>query len=146
MSNPYSPPSNAIRDSIRSSSEVSHAPRIILLWAGLGILFHGLLTLLCLAFSWVPWIIPFRFAQVFVSLVGLVLHAIAFSMTIKHQWRYPQFLKRAGGTPYLLVGVIFFVGSYAVAGSLVRRDETRFQQHLDLLDEIRARPGLDSEQ
>ncbi|MEM9827662.1 MAG: hypothetical protein AAF958_13810 [Planctomycetota bacterium] len=118
-------------------------PTTILLWSIIGILAHGVLALMWLLFSWVPWIIPFRAAQVAISCVGIGLHAFAFPMVITQRWWYPQFLKLGGGTLYLLFGIILFVGSVFLSSALVREDEIHYRQSLDRLEALLVKEGTD---
>lgn len=144
MLNPYSPPMKAVGDvDVAAESARPQIPQSILGWSVLGIVVHGLLALNWAFTSWVPWVIPNLIAQICVSLVGLLIHVFAFRMVKRNRWRFPLVLIRGSGTTYFLFTVCMLIASFALSASMVRRDEARYQEHLERVNETRNARSVD---
>ncbi len=89
--------------------------------------------------SWVPWIIPNRGLQVFIALIGVAIHGYVLWAASRQRLPFARILGLAFGILYLILSLVLFFATSTVTGGMLQRDQQRFKQHLDSIEEIRAK-------
>jgi hypothetical protein len=139
IANPYEPPSQDHDNDSQTVAVASPNTTFVRAWAFLALLAHAMLAFQWAFTSWVPWITPSRGIQVSCASIGVAIHGYVLWAASRRRLPIARFFTFAFGLSYLVLSLVLFYATSRVTRGMLQRDEQRYQQHLESIEEIRAK-------